>query len=72
MASLAGNGRLLYADTEKAPPYIATLAPSPELLAQVRERFQTVEPEFRAVTGYGFDGLTESEASSSSARAPMP
>ncbi len=42
--------------------YSATLAPSPELLAQVRERYQTVETEFRAVTGYGFDGLTESEA----------
>lgn len=42
--------------------YSAKLAPSPELLSQVRERFQSVEDDFRAATGYGFDALTESEA----------
>ncbi|WP_374257891.1 LPD38 domain-containing protein [Aquabacterium sp.] len=38
--------------------YSAKLSPSPELLSQVRERYQSVESQFRA----GFDALTESEA----------
>ena len=42
--------------------YSATLSLPPELLAQVRERFQDVEPQFQAATGYGFDALTASEA----------
>ncbi len=42
--------------------YSAKLAPSAELLSQVRERFSNVEDKFRAATGYGFDALTESEA----------
>ena len=42
--------------------YSAKLEPSPELLQQVRDRFQSVEPAFRSATGYGFDALTESEA----------
>lgn len=46
----------------KGKQYSAKLAPSPELLSQVRERFQSVEDDFRAATGYGFDALTESEA----------
>lgn len=42
--------------------YSAKLKPSSELLQQVRDRFQSVEPAFRSATGYGFDALTESEA----------
>lgn len=42
--------------------YSSKLSPSPELLNQVRERFNDIEPQFRAATGYGFDALTESEA----------
>lgn len=42
--------------------YSAKLEPSSELLQQVRDRFQSVEPAFRSATGYGFDALTESEA----------
>jgi len=42
--------------------YSSVLSPSPELLSKVRERFDDIEPQFRAVTGYGFDALTESEA----------
>lgn len=42
--------------------YSAKLSPSPELLSQVRDRFNDIEPQFRAATGYGFDALTESEA----------
>lgn len=40
----------------------AKIAPSPELLATVRDRYPDVEPAFRAATGYGFDALTQSEA----------
>ncbi len=46
----------------KGKQYSAKLEPNPELLSQVRERFQSVEDGFRAATGYGFDALTESEA----------
>jgi hypothetical protein len=42
--------------------YSAKIAPSPELLGQIREKYADVEPQFRAATGYGFDALTESEA----------
>jgi hypothetical protein len=42
--------------------YSAKVAASNDLLSQVRERFQSVEDQFRAVTEYGFDVLTESEA----------
>lgn len=42
--------------------YIAKLALTSELLRQVRERYQSVEDQFRAATGHGFDALTESEA----------
>jgi adenine/guanine phosphoribosyltransferase-like PRPP-binding protein len=42
--------------------YSAKLELNPELLNQVREKFQSVEPDFKAATGYGFDALTESEA----------
>lgn len=42
--------------------YSAGLSLPRELLEQVRERFQDVEADFRAATGYGFDALTESEA----------
>jgi protein involved in ribonucleotide reduction len=31
-------------------------------LSQIREKFQSVEPDFKAATGYEFDALTESEA----------
>jgi hypothetical protein len=42
--------------------YSAALSLPPKLLAQVREQFQDVEPQFQAATGYGFDALTASEA----------
>jgi hypothetical protein len=42
--------------------YSAKLELDPELLSQVRERFQSIEDNFKAATGYGFDALTESEA----------
>jgi hypothetical protein len=42
--------------------YSAKLLIDRKLLSQVREHFQSVENEFKAATGYGFDALTESEA----------
>lgn len=42
--------------------YSATLAPSSEILAKLREKYGDIEQEFRAATGYGFDALTQSEA----------
>lgn len=42
--------------------YSAKIGSFPELLQQVRERFQSIEPAFSAATEYGFDALTESEA----------
>lgn len=57
-----GGGDVAAAVALTGKQYSAKLAPSPELLSQVRERFQSVEDQFRAATGYGFDALTESEA----------
>ncbi len=57
-----GGGKVAAAVALTGKQYSAKLSPSPELLSQVRERFQSVEDQFRAATGYGFDALTESEA----------
>lgn len=35
---------------------------SDEMLNNVRQKFGDIENEFRKITGYGFDGLTQSEA----------
>ncbi|WP_315128084.1 PLxRFG domain-containing protein [Comamonas antarctica] len=42
--------------------YSATIQPSPETLAALRQKHGDLENEFRAATGYGFDALTQSEA----------
>ncbi|MEO8391230.1 PLxRFG domain-containing protein [Polaromonas sp.] len=42
--------------------YSATLQPTPETLTALREKHGDLESDFRAVTGYGFDALTQSEA----------
>lgn len=42
--------------------YSAKIAPNPELLSLVHERYKSVEEHFRTAVGYGFDALTESEA----------
>lgn len=42
--------------------YSATIQPSPETLASLRQKHGDLENEFRAATGYGFDALTQSEA----------
>ena len=57
-----GGGKVAAAVALTGKQYSAKLSPSPELLSKVRERFQSVEDQFRAATGYGFDALTESEA----------
>lgn len=56
------GGRVAGAVALTGKQYSAKLSPSPELLSQVRDRYQSVEAQFRAATGYGFDALTESEA----------
>jgi hypothetical protein len=42
--------------------YNAKLSAMVATLNELRARFGDIENEFRAATGYGFDGLTESEA----------
>ncbi len=42
--------------------YSARIKGSPETLANLREKYSDLEPNFKAATGYGFDGLTQSEA----------
>ena len=42
--------------------YSAILRPTAQTLDALREKHGDIEPNFRAITGYGFDALTESEA----------
>jgi hypothetical protein len=42
--------------------YSAKLQPPPQLIAQLRDAFGDIEPDFKAATGYGFGALTASEA----------
>ena len=42
--------------------YSATIQPSADTLAALRQKHGDLENEFRAATGYGFDALTQSEA----------
>jgi hypothetical protein len=67
MAALASHirqngGRVAGEVALTGKDYSRKIALSPDLLSQVRERYASVEPDFRAATGYGFDALTESEA----------
>ena len=57
----AGGGEVLGVAALSGKRYSAALSLSDEYLTQLRERFGDVEGAFRAATGYGFDGLTESE-----------
>jgi hypothetical protein len=42
--------------------YSAKLHQDSNTTSQLREKFSDIEPAFKAITGYGFDALTESEA----------
>lgn len=58
----AAGGRVLGSVALTGKQYSATLKPTAATLQKLREKFSDIEPEFRAITGYGFDALTESEA----------
>lgn len=42
--------------------YSAMITPTPETIEKLRALHAEIEPQFQAATGYGFDGLTQSEA----------
>ncbi len=56
------GGRVVLATALTGKAYSRKLALSPDTLARVRERFGSIENWWRGQFGYGFDGLTESEA----------
>lgn len=56
------GGRVMLASALTGKGYSAKIALSDESLAQLRERYGSIEPWWRDTFGYGFDGLTESEA----------
>ncbi len=56
------GGRVLLASALTGKAYSARIALSNERLTQLRERYGSIEPWWRDTFGYGFDGLTESEA----------
>lgn len=56
------GGRVLLASALTGKGYSATIALSNERLAQLRDRYGSIEPWWRDTFGHGFDGLTESEA----------
>lgn len=57
-----GGGRVVLATALTGKDYSRKLALDSETLGQVRERFGRIEGWWRRHFGYGFDGLTESEA----------
>ena len=59
---VANGGRVVAAVALTGKQYSATLRLQPETLAALREKHGDIESDFRAVLGYGFDALTESEA----------
>lgn len=42
--------------------YSAKLQPEPDILKQLKDKYGDIENEFKSTTGYGFNGLTQSEA----------
>lgn len=56
------GGRVVLATALTGKAYSRKLALSPETLARVRERFGSIENWWRGQFGYGFEGLTDSEA----------
>ncbi|MCA0214515.1 MAG: hypothetical protein LCH79_15225 [Proteobacteria bacterium] len=57
-----GGGQVVGAVALTGKQYSATMQPSRETLTKLRTKHGSIETEFRAATGYGFDALTESEA----------
>ena len=58
----AGGGNVAAAIALTGKQYSRIITPSEQTLAKLREIHGDLENEFRQATGYGFDGLTESEA----------
>lgn len=58
----AGGGHVVAVVALTGKQYSSKLAPTAETLKQIQEKFGDIEGDFRKATGYGFDGLTESEA----------
>ncbi len=58
------GGRVVLATALTGKAYSRKLALSPDTLASVRDRFGSIETWWRGQFGYGFEGLTESEARS--------
>ena len=58
--SNGGTVRAVVALTGKN--YSATIQPSQDNLSKLRDKYGDLESTFKATTGYGFDGLTNSEA----------
>jgi len=58
----AGGGHVVSVVALTGKDYSRTIKPSPETLAKLREHYADLESTFKAATGYGFDGLTQSEA----------
>ncbi len=58
------GGRVIGASALTGKQYSAKMAPSPQTLSQLREHFggTSLENWWKQQHGYGFDGLTESEA----------
>lgn len=56
------GGRVLAALALTGKNYSRKLAIDPDTLAQVRGKYSDIEPWWRETFGYGFEGLTQSEA----------
>ena len=56
------GGRVVASVALTGKQYSATLKASDPVLAKLRNKHGDLEPQFRAATGFGFDGLTQSEA----------
>lgn len=57
-----GGGRVVLASALTGKQYSSKLAPSEQTLNQLREQYGELESWWRSELGYGFVGLTESEA----------
>lgn len=57
-----GGGRVVGVFALSGKQYSAKISLDEQTLSQLRERYGSIEPWWRSELGYGFDGLTQSEA----------
>jgi hypothetical protein len=67
LASLAqhirqNGGHVIAVAAVTGKDYSAQLAPQPDVLSKLREKFGPLEPKFQSLTGHSFEDLTQSEA----------